>query len=407
MVNNETGKVTVCTTGLSSCYLRILVSGEVIELKAILVDDEQMALDFLEHLLREHNDIEIVDKLTNPLSVKENVMQTNPDVVFLDINMPQVNGLELAEQILEMNPNIQIVFVTAYDDYALSAFEINALDYLLKPIQKERLKKTMKRLAQNSPLVTEHSSTKQDRLLLSVCGSFSIKKENGETELVSWRTSKVRELFHYLLHNKERLVRKSLLIELIWPGLDPEKAYAQLYTAIYHVRKALKHYPDYFKLENMTEGYILSTQNVDIDMELWQQKLEEAPPITQQTIKQYLEAMEYYTAPYFDDYDYWWAENDKIRLERLWYRTAMQIAKVYYSVSSYDKAKEWYKRINERYPEQEEVHFSLMKLYSFINETEKVDEQYLFLKHLLKSELATTPNPEITSWYKQWKKYHM
>lgn len=376
-------------------------------MKAILVDDEQMALDFLEHLLREHNDIEIVDKLTNPLSVKENVGKTKPDVVFLDINMPQVNGLELAEQILEMNPNIQIVFVTAYDKYALSAFEINALDYLLKPIQKERLKKTMKRLRQNGSHMKEHSCTKQERLMLSVCGSFTIKRKNGKVELISWRTSKVRELFHYLLHNRGRLVKKSLLIELLWPELDPEKAYAQLYTAIYHVRKALKHYSDYFKLENITEGYILSIRDVVIDIELWQQKLEEAPSIAQQTIKVYLEAMEYYTAPYFDDYDYRWAENDKLRLERLWYRTAIQIAKVYYSVSMYDKAKEWYKRINERYPEQEEVHFSLMKLYSSTNETEKVDEQYLFLKKIMQTELNTFPNSEITSWYKQWKKYHM
>ncbi|RFA37009.1 hypothetical protein CAI16_02740 [Virgibacillus dokdonensis] len=239
-------------------------------MKAILVDDEQMALDFLEHLLKEFDGIEIVDKLTNPFFVKTSISKNNPEVVFLDINMPQVNGLELAEQILELDSSIHIVFVTAYDEFAIKAFEINALDYLLKPIQKDRLRKTIQRLEGDILFHNEKSMLQQDRLRLNVCGSFSITKANREVDLISWRTSKVRELFHYLLHNRGKLVRKSLLIELLWGELDPEKAYAQLYTAIYHVRKTLKQYPDNFQLENMTEGYILSTQAIDIDIELWQ-----------------------------------------------------------------------------------------------------------------------------------------
>lgn len=376
-------------------------------MKAILVDDEQMALDFLEHLLKELDGIEIVDKLTNPFFVKTSISKNNPEVVFLDINMPQVNGLELAEQILELDSSIHIVFVTAYDEFAIKAFEINALDYLLKPIQKDRLKKTIQRLEGDVLFHNEKSMLQQDRLRLNVCGSFSITKANGEVDLISWRTSKVRELFHYLLHNRGKLVRKSLLIELLWGELDPEKAYAQLYTAIYHVRKTLKQHPNNFQLENTTEGYILSTQAIDIDIELWQKKLAGYASVEKNNIHHYVEAMEYYTAPYFDDYDYWWAENEKIRFERVWYRTAMQIAKVFTSISSYDRAIEWYKRIYERYPEQEEVHFAIMKLYSFRNETEKVKRQYAYLKTLLQTELGTSPNTEITSWYRQWKKYHM
>lgn len=83
-------------------------------MKVILVDDEQIALDFLENLLIKTSELQIVAKLTNPLLVKDTVKKTKSDIVFLDINMPQVNGLELAEQILEINPDIHIVFVTAY-----------------------------------------------------------------------------------------------------------------------------------------------------------------------------------------------------------------------------------------------------------------------------------------------------
>ena len=72
------------------------------------------------------------------------------DIVFLDIQIPEINGIELAEQLLEMKPKLSIVFVTAYDNFAIKAFELNALDYILKmPVRKERLLNTVERIKQN------------------------------------------------------------------------------------------------------------------------------------------------------------------------------------------------------------------------------------------------------------------
>jgi two-component system LytT family response regulator len=112
-------------------------------MKAIIVDDERLARQELKSLLAEHKDIEVIAECTNAAEAKEKIASLKPDVVFLDIQMPGKNGLELAQ---ELSPVPELVFITAHDEFALRAFEVNALDYLLKPIQPERLAEAVKKL---------------------------------------------------------------------------------------------------------------------------------------------------------------------------------------------------------------------------------------------------------------------
>jgi two-component system LytT family response regulator len=112
-------------------------------MKAIIVDDERLARQELKSLLAEHKDIEVIAECANANEAKERIASLKPDVVFLDIQMPGKNGLELAQ---ELSPVPELVFITAHDEFALRAFEVNALDYLLKPVQPERLSETVKKL---------------------------------------------------------------------------------------------------------------------------------------------------------------------------------------------------------------------------------------------------------------------
>src|SRR5699024_667452 len=101
--------------------------------------------EFAEQLLEKHEDIEIIGTFTNSIQCIKAAQNNIPHIVFLDIHMPEVNGLELAERLLEINSNINIVFLTAYDAFAVEAFELDALDYLIKPIRKDRLQITLDR----------------------------------------------------------------------------------------------------------------------------------------------------------------------------------------------------------------------------------------------------------------------
>lgn len=116
-------------------------------LKVLIVDDEPLARENLRILLQEQSDIDIVGECSNAVEAIGAVHKLRPDVLFLDIQMPRISGLEMVGM-LDPEHRPYIVFLTAFDEYAVKAFEEHAFDYLLKPIEARRLEKTLARLLQ-------------------------------------------------------------------------------------------------------------------------------------------------------------------------------------------------------------------------------------------------------------------
>jgi len=112
-------------------------------MRAIVIDDERLARKELITLLNQLESVEVVGEAVNVDDAKEKIDQLNPDVIFLDIQMPEKTGFELLEE-LDNVPHV--IFTTAYDEYALKAFQVNALDYLLKPIEPKRLEEAIIKL---------------------------------------------------------------------------------------------------------------------------------------------------------------------------------------------------------------------------------------------------------------------
>lgn len=117
------------------------------EIKTILIDDEEIALHRLKKVLEAYPMIKVIGEATDGRSAIALINQLQPDLVFLDIQMPELTGFEVLSG-LEVNP--MIVFVTAYEEYAVKAFEENSLDYLLKPVEEERLAITVNRILKKS-----------------------------------------------------------------------------------------------------------------------------------------------------------------------------------------------------------------------------------------------------------------
>jgi two-component system, LytTR family, response regulator len=134
--------------------------------RAMIVDDERLARKELRSLLAEHPTIEIVGEAEGVATAAELARSTQPDVVFLDIQMPGESGFQLLER---LPTPCKVIFVTAYDAYALRAFEVNALDYLLKPINPARLATALARLSANEALPTPTRKLEyNDRLFLEI-----------------------------------------------------------------------------------------------------------------------------------------------------------------------------------------------------------------------------------------------
>ncbi len=115
------------------------------DLRAVLVDDEQLARDELMYLLGQVDGIEVIGQAGNGLEALTTIDRLQPDVVFLDVQMPGLTGFEVARRLLDARASSHIVFVTAYDQHAIEAFEVNAVDYLLKPVDQSRLEVAVER----------------------------------------------------------------------------------------------------------------------------------------------------------------------------------------------------------------------------------------------------------------------
>jgi len=137
-------------------------------MRALIIDDERLARKELTSLLADFDNIEIIGEAANADEALEIIKKENPDLLFLDIQMPDKTGFELLE-VLDDVP--QVIFTTAYDEFALKAFEVNALDYLLKPIQPERLKESVSKL----PVPTKKSDNKKGNKALSLEDQVFVK----------------------------------------------------------------------------------------------------------------------------------------------------------------------------------------------------------------------------------------
>ncbi len=116
-------------------------------IRTILVDDEPLAIQGLELRLQEHEDVEIIDKCSNGREAIRSIKTNKPDLVFLDIQMPGFDGFSVVQGLMEVEPPL-FVFVTAYSDHAIRAFEAQAMDYLMKPVEDSRLADTLDRVRQ-------------------------------------------------------------------------------------------------------------------------------------------------------------------------------------------------------------------------------------------------------------------
>jgi two-component system, LytTR family, response regulator len=147
---------------------------------ALVVDDERLARKDMIAMLQEYPEIQVVGEADGVDSATEAVHRLDPDLVFLDIQMPGQSGFDLLEKI---EPRARVIFVTAYDQYALRAFEVNALDYLLKPVSPERLALALQRV--RSEAVESAEDTRplnhDDRLFLMIGNRFKFLKVDSIT----------------------------------------------------------------------------------------------------------------------------------------------------------------------------------------------------------------------------------
>jgi len=153
-------------------------------LRVVIADDERPAREFLKSLLRDFADVEIVGEAENGADAVEMIKDTRPDLALLDLQMPEVSGIEAVKTLRKSQMPV-VAFITAFDNYAVQAFELNAVDYLLKPVEKQRLGETLRRAAER----LEHADWRETETekIRNAASTYDESSSSGHLERIPVR----------------------------------------------------------------------------------------------------------------------------------------------------------------------------------------------------------------------------
>lgn len=370
-------------------------------LTTIIIDDEKLALDYLEHILNDNENIEVIGSFQDSEQGMHAILNHNPDLIFLDIHMPNMSGIELAGKLVG-KVDSKIIFITAHEKYALKAFEIGVYDYILKPIEPKRLEQLISRI--------NHQNNQEKITSYSICTFkyFHIVVNETEIKNIKWRTSKAKELFIYLVQYSHEVVRKDILIDLLWPDLDVENAYDNLYTTIYHIRKTLEDIDLDVEIISSVHGYELNFNSVKYDVSEWLKGVERLNELLlkdgdkNELILSYKKIMKLYKGDYLAEETYVWKENEQERLRIIFIDTAKKMINYLMEKEEYTEAILLSLQLQDLYPYLDYSYFMLMKLYDKFGDMYNVERQYAKLQKVLKEEFNSRPSENIRLWYRDW-----
>lgn len=374
-------------------------------MKAILIDDEKPALQHLERLLTKDARLEITGKYTSARLGLQHLQQEKADIVFLDIGMPEMDGLEAAEHIATLDRNIRVVYITAYTEYAIDAFELNAVDYLLKPVTSQRLGKTLERLVSRGEQARQEKETALSAppaadlpsgILCFKRLEFLEGSESGRK--MQWRTNKAQEVFALLLHYRGQWIMKDTIVDLVWPEFKPEKALANLHTTVYHIRKLLKTREMGVLVEFSQERYRLVRENVTLDVEQFEQGWSAAPVESEQEWTRREAVLGLYRGDYLGEHHYDWAETRRKELQARYVQMALRSAEYELGTERPRQALTRLLALREVDAYSEDICRLTLRCYADLGDFIGFKNHYENYKALLQSELGIHPDRVMDSW---------
>lgn len=226
-------------------------------MKAICVDDEAILLKVLTNAVEQSPDIEMTSSFSTGKAAIEYAKKNPIDIAFLDIEIRQMTGIELATQLRKIHPGLFVVFCTGYEQYALDAFKIHANGYLTKPIRHSDVQEQI----DNIKSLTGYEETK--KLSVQCFGDFEVFYEGKP---ISFKRSKAKELLAYLISRRGATVSTGQLVAALWEDESDEK---KLKSYLYQIQHDLKYCLSEIGFDDILikngNGYAVNTKHFDCD----------------------------------------------------------------------------------------------------------------------------------------------
>ncbi|HHY28228.1 MAG TPA: response regulator [Desulfitobacterium dehalogenans] len=373
-------------------------------MKVILIDDDKPTLFILNKMLARIPRVEVVGEFLSAGDAYYFLKNNPVDLAFVDIRMPEESGLDFAWRILAEFPDLYVVFLTAYKDYALEAFEVQAFDYIVKPVQLERLERTVSRALQRKASEISSLNPVQHSNVLSVYCLGGLDLRNTHHDFVIINSSKGQELFAYLLINRERLTSKWRIMEDVFHGMSPQNAETYLNTTVYKLRKVLEQYGKRSAIVVSNESYVMETKDFYIDFIEFENKVRTLQRITEANLEEAIQAVNLFAGELFGDKDYQWSLSEKERLWDIYCSFAKKLGRYLLENRNLTLALQVFKKLVAINELDEESHCFLMQVYAAQNDLPALIRHYDRYVQLLQRELAISPRTSTTQLFLSLKK---
>lgn len=358
-------------------------------LRLMIVDDEEMAIRRLKRLLSEIGGIGSIETFLDPQEGYDYAKEHDVDVAFLDISMPDINGMRLSALLTDMRRNIDIVLVTGSDEYAVRAYAINVLDYIVKPVTSERLAVTMEKIQR---VRRQYDPVPSLEVQLFDGMKIIRRTSEGKKETIRLRTPKTEELFAFLAC--KRTVAREEVTETLWRNLAPDKALKNLNSTVYAIRKAVGYERSGGGITITTTGNEIRLETDDLRCDLYEferliKELRRAPGESPALLEQ-AEAL--YKGPLLKGRSYEWAIEISRSLEQQ-YIDLLELTAGHHRM--HDRPQQtlhYYGEMLKIDAMREDIHYKMMRLYAELGRKNEAMKQYHELEKLLQRELGTSPD---------------
>lgn len=368
-------------------------------IRVLLVDDEEDALNLLEILLVQIGDVEVVGRYVNPAQAIEALSVSSVDAVFLDNEMPGMSGMEAARKMREIQPQVPIVFITAYAEYAVEAFEIQSTDYLLKPLVLNRLQHAVARIRQ----IVHRNQDRWD-VFIRCMGGFSITLPNDAHRVLPWKTNKEKEICAFLIHHGEKHVDTSLIIESIWPEYDLQKAKTYLYTCLSYLRKSFQEHHLPMKVEKSGNGFSIRLNGAAVDVTVLERLLDEILSAEKPDERLFNKINGLYKGEYMEymeGCDYPWALFKQEAIKTKYLRVLRSMYRFFRQRGDTVLAEDCLQRVLSIAPDSEEDGRELIRLHLKAGKRSEALRVYRQLEQVIREEFGVELEEETIRLYKQ------
>ncbi|MBO9610952.1 MAG: response regulator, partial [Paenibacillaceae bacterium] len=305
------------------------------------------------------------------------------DIAFVDIQMAGEDGIELAKQMQAIRRKMKIVFVTSHKEYALDAFELGAVDYIVKPVILERLMQTIERVAGERGISVTSEDDAANRLMVNGLGGMTAHSRHGD---VKWISGKSAELFAYLLMHRDKGVARNEILDDLFDGLTNRQTNIYLNTAVYQLRKTLKLHGLREAVVSLNDRYKLCTAAVDADFILFEDRMAAIGEITASNYQQACEIDKLYAGDLFGE-KYSWSIAEKERLIILHTSFSKRLGKWLLGHGHTELAALVVNKLIARNEMDEEANALLLSLYAAAKDRHSLIARYKTYSSLLQEEL--------------------